>query len=98
MKQEMNMLTLTAHARARIQQRGIPESILEDLLDFGREEHSHRGSYIVFFDRHAREKLRRACGKETYRRIEPYLDAYAVLGDRGEIVTVGHRTQRIIRH
>lgn len=92
------MLTMTNHARARIQQRGIPEVVVENLLDFGREAYDHLGSRIFYFDRRARQALRRACGKETYKRIEARLDAYAVLAPSGDIVTVGHRTRRINRN
>ena len=92
------MLTMTNHARARIQQRGIPEVVVENLLDFGREAYDHHGSRVVYFDRRARAELRRICGEVTYRRIEARLDAYAVLARSGDIVTVGHRTRRINRN
>ena len=92
------MLTMSHHARTRLQQRGIPEAILENLMDFGREIYDHRGSRIVYFDRRAREELRLACGSETYKRIEARLDAYAVIAPSGDIVTVGHRTRRINRN
>lgn len=89
---------LTEHAQARLQQRGIPGTVLESLLDFGREAHDHHGSAIVYFDHRARERLRRAFGRDTYKRLEPHLDAYAVVAADGSVVTVGHRTQRINRN
>lgn len=89
------MLSLTHHAQSRLQQRGIPPAVVETLLDYGHEEHDHRGSRIVYFDRQARQKLRRAFGKESYKRIESHLDAYAIVADNDEIITVGHRTRRI---
>lgn len=92
------MLELTHHARARLQQRGIPSEVLTRLLDFGREEHDHRGGRIVYFDRQARARLQRALGSDTYKRIEHHLDAYAVVGGGGEVITVGHRTHRINHH
>jgi hypothetical protein len=92
------MLTMTHHAQTRLQQRGIPPTVVENLLDFGHETHSHHRSLIVYFDRRARQQLRRQIGMESYKRIEPYLDAYAVVADSGEIITVGHRTRRINRH
>lgn len=91
------MLTFTQHARARLQQRGIPQSVLNELLDFGHEMHSHRGSSILYFDRQARERLRHTCGDDAYRRFESHLNAFAVIGRQGEIVTVGHRTRRVNR-
>lgn len=92
------MLTMTHHAQTRLQQRGIPQTVLENLLEFGNEVHDHRGSLILYFDRNARAHLRAACGNALYKRIEPHLDAYAVLGDTGKVVTVGHRTRRINHH
>jgi hypothetical protein len=37
-------------------------------------------------------------GPKSYKRIESHLDAYAVVADTGEVITVGHRTRRINRH
>ena len=92
------MLNLTHHARTRLQQRGIPPTVVENLLDFGHEEHDHRGSRIVYFDKRARTHLQRELGADTYRQIERHLDAYAVVAETGEVIPVGHRTHRINRH
>ena len=92
------MPSLTKHANVRIQQRGIPTAVVENLLDFGREVHDHHGGLIVYFTQRAREALRRACGNEKYKRIERHLDVYAVVAISGDIVTVGHRTRRINRN
>ena len=89
---------LTDHARARLQQRGIPEPILEYLLAYGSTIHDHRGGELVFFDHHAREQLRRTQGAEAFKKLEPKLDTYAVIADDGVVLTVGHRTKRINRH
>ncbi|MBP6422256.1 MAG: hypothetical protein KA271_05125 [Propionivibrio sp.] len=59
------MLTMTHHAQARLQQRGIPHNGIENLLDFGHEAHSHNGSRIVYFDHRARQQLRRQVGMES---------------------------------
>jgi hypothetical protein len=89
---------MTQHARARLQQRGIPQIVLDSLLDYGREEHDHRGSAVIYFDHRARKKLLQECGEPTYRLMESHLGAYAVIGSDGAIVTVGHRTRRINHH
>ena len=88
---------LTTHARTRMQQRGIPESALDALLDFGQVAHDHRGAEIVFFTKRARRKVERVLGRIASRRLEPFFGTYAVLGDEGEIRTVGHRIRRV-RH
>jgi len=91
------MLSMTHHAQSRLQQRGIPHAIVENLLDFGHEAHDHRGSQIVYFDHYARAQLRRQVGSDSYKRMERYLGAYAVVGSDGSVITVGHRTHRINR-
>lgn len=92
------MISLTNHAQARLQQRGIPPLVVENLLDFGRQMHDHRGATLLYFDHRARRHLERQLPRDNYRRIEAHLDAYAVLAADGTIVTVGHRTRRLIRH
>ena len=48
---------LTDHARVRMQQRGIPAAALDVLLDYGREDHDHRGCRIVHFDKRSRRRV-----------------------------------------
>ena len=74
----------THHARARMQQRGIPAAAIEALLDYGRSAPAGRGCELLFFGN--------AAGKgRRYRRT------YAVLGRDGAVLTVGHRYRRIPR-
>jgi len=78
---------LTAHARARMQQRGIAPEALEELLDLGRETFDHRGhATILYFGAEARRRL----GRRRAR-------LYAVLSHDGEVITVGWRRRRIAR-
>jgi len=91
------MLQLTPHAKIRLQQRGIPPSVVENLLDYGRCSHDHHGATIVYFDHQARNALRRRTEPTAFRRIERYLDTHAVVAPYGDIVTVGHRTRLIRR-
>lgn len=86
---------LTTHAKVRMQQRGIPESALELLLDFCREQHDHWGCTIVLIDKRARRRIERVLGHVAYRVMEPHLGAYAVVGSEGEVRTVGHRRRRM---
>lgn len=91
----MTDLRLTEHARARMQQRAIPPAVVEALLAYGREEHDHRGATIVFFNKAARRRLER---ERLDRILDRHLDAYAVVAETGEVITVGHRDKRIHRH
>ena len=85
---------LTTHARVRMQQRGIPSAALDVLLEYGREAHDHRGCRIVRFDKSSRRRVARELGDTLFRRVERYLDAYAVVGPDDAVLTVGHRRRR----
>ena len=89
---------LTTHARARLQQRGIPPAALEVLLEFGREWHDHRGCRIVRFDKRSRRLAAKALGDARFRSLERHLDAYAVVGPGDVVLTVGHRLARRRNH
>jgi hypothetical protein len=82
---------LTEHARARMQQRGIPPTALDLLLDYGREAHDHRGCRIVRFDKRSRRRVLGELGRERFLQVERLLDAYAVVAADDAVVTVGHR-------
>lgn len=85
---------LTAHARVRMQQRGIPAAALEVLLDYGREVHDRRGARIVRFDKRSRRRAARELGARAFRSLERFLGAYAVVGADDAVITVGHRVGR----
>lgn len=92
------MENVTQHAMARMQQRGIKPQVVDYLLLCGTEIHDHHGATIVYFDKQARQRLEKQCGSDQYRRMERQLGAYAVVGDDGAVMTVGHRVRRIRRH
>jgi hypothetical protein len=88
---------LTTHARARMQQRGIPAAAVEALLDFGRVRHLHEdGCEIVYFDKKARARLARA-NPAAAREAAKLTRTYAIMGSDGVVITVGHRYRRIPR-
>ena len=87
------MQSLTDHARARMQQRGIPTAAVEALLEFGSASHLHsKGRELVYFDKVTRAGLAKA---------NPAADrlarTYAILGSDGTVITVGHRYRRFKR-
>ena len=88
---------LTPHARARMQQRGIPAAVVECLLDHGAVQHDHLGGRILYFSRRARERLTEqgAMGREEAARFRK---AYLVLTGSGKVRTAGWRYRRITRH
>jgi len=63
------MQSLTHHARARMQQRGIRPEAIEALLDFGCARHLHtKGRELVFFDKKGRARLAKADPAQLARR------------------------------
>jgi hypothetical protein len=89
---------LTNHARKRLQQRAIPPFILDYLDSFGCSKRCG-GSERMFFDKAARRRLAHHLGGEAaLQPIERWLGVYAVVGDDGTVVTVGHRTKRLRLH
>jgi hypothetical protein len=88
--------TLTHHARARMQQRGISSAALDALLDFGRTARAGRGRELVFFDREARERLAREKVLATGEAAR-VCNSYAIVASDGTVITVGHRFRRLPR-
>lgn len=86
---------VTAHARARMQQRGIRSDVVEALLAFGSERHL-RGQRcdIVFFDKKAKRRLAKSVSGAA-REAEKFIRTYAIVGSDGAVITVGHRYRRV---
>jgi hypothetical protein len=86
---------LTAHAQARMKQRGIRPEAVACLLDFGRESFDHRGGVVLYLDKAARRRLQRA--QPGRKDLERLAGMYAVLSTDGAVITVGHRRRRVRR-
>ena len=87
----MNDASFTAHAARRLQQRAIPPHVVDLLELCGSIERCGQADKL-FFDKAAKRRLTRHLGgKRGLKLIEPWLSVYAVIGDNGKIVTVGHR-------
>lgn len=92
------MSHLTQHAMIRMQQRGIGRLTIDYLLDHGRETYSNGGAKIIYFDKHTRLKLMANVSKSDRVVLEKQSDAYLIIGEDGNVVTVGHRTKRLAKH
>ncbi len=88
---------MTKHAQIRSQQRGIPPVMVDLLLQFGATESAGDGANKMFFDKSARRKVESYFGPLAPL-INKHLDMYAVVGADDQIITVGHRLERIRRH
>lgn len=91
-------MSQTHHAQIRQQQRGIPQVVVDWLLELGTTEHTHDGTELLYFDKTARKRLNRYLGGgPLFSHAEEFLDSYAVVSN-GKVITVGHRYDRINRH
>ena len=89
----------SAHALIRSQQRGIPPLIQDWLLDYGESEFDGGGGVIRYFSKRSLRNLERHVGKAPLRHLSAYLKSYLVeSSSSGEVITVGKRFERIIRH
>lgn len=92
----MANIQLSRHAAVRMQQRGISDSVINLLLQFGSRRYDHQGAQIVFFDHRAKRRCCNVQGKDGLRQIERYSDVYLVSAvDDGELITIGHRSKRL---
>lgn len=85
----------TRHAEIRMQQRGIPPLIIQWLEVFGDEHHDHHGSVVLHFSKQSRRRLERHVGREPLRRLSEWMNAYAVIGGDGLLITTGKRWKRV---
>jgi hypothetical protein len=89
-------MVLSEHARIRMQQRGIPRRVVDWLAAYGAIDYQ-RGSELYYFNQRSRRALERDVGRRQLLRYAKALDAYMICAE-GQIATVGHRYQRVVRH
>ena len=89
-------MSISIHAKDRSQQRAIPEMMIDLLLQFGSTEKAGSGACKMFFDKSSRRRVKAYAGPLSGF-LEQHLDVYAVVSSDMDIITVGHRTERINR-
>lgn len=81
---------LTEHGRKRAAQRAISDIVLDVLLEYGEMEEQKGGTSLVEFDRRQRKALIRSL-KQLLRALTNDAPPFAVMGERGGVITVGHK-------
>lgn len=89
-------MTATFHAAVRMQKRAIPPAAIDLLLNYGASTRSC-GAESFFFDKAARRRIAKDLGRAEIRRVARFLNAYAVVGDDGVLITAAWRTRRLRR-
>lgn len=89
-------MSLSRHAQKRLQQRGIPESFVDVLMDYGVAQHIRHGAEVVYLRNKERQMLRSCMfGRELPRHFQ---NTYLVVGTDGRLITAGHRNARVKHH
>ncbi len=89
-------MLLTRHAQKRLQQRGIPEAVVDVLIDFGHSSKAGCGCEIVYLTHRDKCLAESSLSNKGHRnRIG---NAYLVLGPDGQVITAGRRHHRIKTH
>lgn len=89
-------MNLTRHAQVRSQQRGLPPMLIDLLLSFGTSQKAHDGATKYFLDKPARRRIDAYAGPLA-QHLREHLDCYVVCGADDQVITVGHRLERIRR-
>ena len=85
-------MILTKHAESRVQQRCIPQLVLDLLLDYGAIEHQRGGTELIYFKTKNFEKARKQV-ERMLQEFDKLRDAYLVKSNQGEgdiIITAGY--------
>lgn len=86
----MKKLTMSQHAQARAQQRGIPEGRLAIITQFGERSYDGKGGIRCFMTKKAMKRLVRTLG--FTQQIDALAGCYAVISATdGALITVAHR-------
>lgn len=89
----MRAHNVTIHAASRMQQRAVPQFVVDLLFMCGSSLRSH-GADRLIFDKAAIRRLRRHLGGDRgIRLIDRWLNIYAVVANDGALITVAHQTR-----
>lgn len=86
---EQSSFKLSEHARKRSQQRSIPESVIDLLLDFGDEAYLGGGVTSFSFRKKGWRTVAKYLGAKA-KYFERYRSCYAVVAEDGTIITVAY--------
>lgn len=88
------VVSKTRHAKIRQQQRGIPQLIIDWLIEYGAQVYQHDQTVLHHFTKGTRRTLAQRFGSEVVSRLSEFLNAYVVVKDE-LVITAGKRYKRI---
>ena len=89
-------MVATQHATIRMQQRGIPEQVVRNIIAHGTTRKAPGGATARFISRKDLQRLTRSLPKNECKQLDRHKSVYVVM-DCESIITVGHRTRRFYR-
>lgn len=88
-------MNYTKHASKRVQQRNIPQLIIDWLWAYGKEIYDHKGGVIYYFDKISIRNIEKSHGTTVVKKLKSLLDTYIVVSsDSRALITVGHNYKR----
>ena len=88
----MSDVRYSRHARVRQQQRGIPQWMINLLLQFGRKQHDRKGVVRYSLDQQALQRIAHECDKKILVEVLANRRVYVVVSVEDErVVTVANR-------
>lgn len=93
----LGMLSLSAHAEVRMQQRGVERELLECLLEYGARQYDHQDCEIVFVTDGCLDAIARHESQHLWERMVAARSVYPVVNADGCVVTMDHRYRRVLR-
>lgn len=86
----------THHATIRMQQRGIPQQVVRNIIAHGTTRKAPGGAVARFVSKKDLQRLSRLLPKNECTQLDRHKSVYVVMNDES-IITVGHRTKRFYR-
>ncbi len=84
----------TKHSRKRMQQRGITETAIKYLIEYGELKFDGHGGKVYYLNKRNRNLIPSCLTKHQFNEIREQLNSFVVLSHRDEVITVGHRYKR----
>jgi len=84
------------HAQIRMQQRGIPEQIVRNIIAYGSTRRVAGGAIARFMSKKDLKALLQTLPKKECIELDKHKGIYVVM-DNSHVITVGHRTRRFYR-
>ena len=93
----MQSLTLTNHAKFRIQQRGITGDVIEFIMDQAdKVEYSRDGANAIFV---SKKRIKKLIQKKVVKpAIAEKANGVIIIESSGDILTVFHQTRSRVKH